>query len=263
MRLGGTDREQEGNHVHLERDQIYSVIPSAVGMIAETDFGRGEVHNYWPAQRMFSVLIFGEQQNVLRELNEDQVWTPLAKYVPVAEVISDKGTLKDWKQMFKVILSGWLCCVRLWRLIASSLVDFVFGDQTIFGNLEEARDRMMEMSRRYFGIDYHDLRNKDMSMRMLFDKVIAHMHELANDEDLQREFVGAFCRDLPVAFALTFLTHWQCSGFVVSITNHRGQQDALCAGVRPDALGHHGEQTRRSELGERHEQAARAADRPQ
>lgn len=102
MRLGGTDREQEGNHVQLERDQIYSVIPSAVGMIADTDFGPGEVHNYWPSQHRFSVLIFGEERNVMRDLNEDQIWTPLAKYVPVAEVISDKGTLRDWKAMFNV-----------------------------------------------------------------------------------------------------------------------------------------------------------------
>ena len=70
-------------------------------------------------------------------------------------------------------------------------MSLVFDDQTIFGNLEEARDRMMEMSQRYFGIDYHDLRNKDMSLRMLFDKVVAHMQELANDEELQREFTGA------------------------------------------------------------------------
>lgn len=206
MRLGGTDREQEGNHVHLERDQIYSVIPSAVGMIAETDFGRGEVQNYWPAQRMFSVLIFGEQQNVLRELNEDQVWTPLAKYVPVAEVISDKGTLKDWKQMFKVCSAARRATCGL---IAFSPIDRALGDQTIFGNLEEARDRMMEMSRRYFGIDYHDLRNKDTSLRMLFDKVIAHMQELANDEEMQREFVGTcFCVPVPVAFASTHRRCW-------------------------------------------------------
>lgn len=104
MRLGGTDREQEGNHVQLERDQIYSVIPSAVGMIADTDFGTGEVHNYWQSQRKFSVLIFEESGDVIRDMNEDQIWTPLAKYVPVAEVISRKGTLRDWKAMFKVCI---------------------------------------------------------------------------------------------------------------------------------------------------------------
>src|SRR5690606_2799841 len=62
--------------------------------------------------------------------------------------------------------------------------------QTLFGNLEEARDRMAEMSRQYFGVDHNDLRDKQMSMRMLFDKVTAHLRELANDEEKQREFQG-------------------------------------------------------------------------
>lgn len=54
---------------------------------------------------------------------------------------------------------------------------------------------MMEMSRQYFGVDDNDLRDKHMTMRMLFNKVYENMKSMVDDEERQREFEGMYTHD--------------------------------------------------------------------
>lgn len=185
VRIGGKDVEEESSHAVLRRDELVRPISGAVGMVTRTPQGLGDIVSYDPERCVFKVQLYNKPADELVEFHERDIETPLAKYVPAAEELSQEGQLEDWKTLGKVRVFHHRIAVFQW--IRVTALSICLG-QILFGSAIEARERALRLTNRILGLSRRDIMGAEVTARELFDKIKAKLEELCDHPERVREY---------------------------------------------------------------------------